>query len=276
MQIALVTLFPEMFVALSGYGITGRALDSGLLGLEYWNPRDFTTDKHRSVDDKPFGGGPGMLMKTAPLRAAISAARESLQGSVQTAAEGAEIEHKARVIYLSPQGRKLDQQRVMELAQLPNLVLVCGRYQGIDARLIESDIDEELSLGDFVISGGELAAMVLMDAVIRQLPGALGADESAATDSLVAGLLHCPEYTRPQMVDGQPVPEVLLSGDHEKIRRWRLKQSLGVTRVKRPDLLSRLTLNEEQFGLLAEYLEEQQATQQAQQKLSQDQESSDE
>jgi tRNA (guanine37-N1)-methyltransferase len=242
MQIAVVTLFPEMFKALTDYGISSRAVNDRIIQLSCVNPRDFATDKHRTVDDKPFGGGPGMLMKTEPLKGAIQAARQSLPTSPS-----------ARVILLSPQGRKLDQHGVTRLAQHQNLVLVCGRYQGIDERLIEDEIDEEWSIGDYVISGGELAAMVMIDALTRLQPGALGSSECAELDSFSQGLLHSPQYTRPQ---SESVPQVLLSGDHEKIHRWRLKQSLGATWRKRPDLLESITLSKEQRSLLAEYIEE--------------------
>lgn len=246
MQIAVVTLFPQMFEAISAYGITGRAIKKGLIKLDCLNPRDFTTDKHRTVDDKPFGGGPGMLMKTEPLVKAIQAARESLQPD--TVAN--------KVVYLSPQGRRLDQNGVAELAENPHLVLVCGRYQGVDQRVLEAEIDEEWSVGDYVISGGELAAMVLIDAMTRLQPGALGAEDSATSDSFAGGLLHSPQYTRPQTVGGKGVPDILLSGDHEQIRLWQMKQSLGATWKKRPDLLEQIEFNTEQRALLQEYIQE--------------------
>jgi tRNA (guanine37-N1)-methyltransferase len=266
MQFAIVTLFPQMFEALTEYGITSRAFEKGLVKLDCWNPRDFTKDKHRTVDNEPFGGGPGMLMKTEPLQLAIQAARDSLQDQtkekdVAAETEATETSKKAtKVIYLTPQGRKLDQHGIEKLAANDNLVLVCGRYQGIDERVIEAEVDEEWSLGDFVISGGELAAMVLVDALTRLKPGALGAEESADLDSLAQGLLHSPQYTRPQSVAGNTVPDVLLSGDHEQIRLWRQKQSLGVTWRKRPDLLEKLNLNAEQSALLKEYIDEFQAS----------------
>jgi len=255
MQIAVVTLFPELVEAVGEYGITGRAIRNGLVTLSCWNPREYTEDRHHTVDDRPFGGGPGMLMKTAPLQAAIGAAKDALQRhrkERETAADG-------RVIYLSPQGRKLDQAGVTELAGCEELILVCGRYQGIDERVLETEIDEEWSIGDFVISGGELAAMVVIDAIARLQPGALGADESAELDTFAGGLLHCPQYTRPQIIEGQTVPGTLLSGDHEQIRRWRLKHSLGATWRKRPDLLKAMELDAEQQFLLQEYIEEFQA-----------------
>lgn len=244
MQIGLITLFPEMFVALTEYGISGRAVREGLVSLNFWNPRDFTTDRHRTVDDKPFGGGPGMLMKTEPLLTAIRTARTEVGPG------------DGKVIYLSPQGRKLDQKKVEELAQRDDLILVCGRYQGIDARVLEAEIDEEVSLGDFVLSGGEIAAMALIDALIRFQPGALGDDDSAQQDSFSDGLLHCPQYTRPQSFEGQDVPPVLLSGDHAEIRRWRLQQSLGMTWLKRPDLLAGKELDHEQTELLKQFKDE--------------------
>ncbi len=246
MQLGIVTLFPEMFAAVTEHGISGRAVRSGLMNLEYFNPRDYTTDKHRTVDDKPYGGGPGMLMKTEPLMASIAAAREAVALKQSTG-------EAARVIYLSPQGQTLKQDSIIELAKREGIVLLCGRYQGIDNRLVENEIDEELSLGDFVISGGELAAMTLIDAMSRFQPGALGDEGSALEDSFSNGLLHSPEYTRPQSINGQDVPEVLLSGDHEAIRKWRLKQSLGATWLKRPDLLEAIELEQEQNELLEQF-----------------------
>ena len=270
MRIAVVTLFPEMFAAIGEYGVTSRAISDGLVQLSCWNPRDYTHDRHRTVDDKPFGGGPGMLMKTAPLKEAIQAAKRSLheepsEPRQEPLAAGQEPsaarqEPSSLVIYLSPQGRRLDQQGVAELAKVDRLIMVCGRYQGIDQRVLETEVDQEWSIGDYVISGGELAAMVMIDAVTRLQPGALGAEESAARDSHAAGLLHCPQYTRPQAVAGMTVPQALLSGDHERIRRWRLKHSLGTTWLKRPDLLSGVPLDAEQQALLEEFKEEYQAT----------------
>lgn len=239
MQIGLVTLFPEMFAAIAEHGISGRAIRSKLVSLDFWNPRDFSLDKHRTVDDKPFGGGPGMLMKTEPLVASIQAAKSSLSN--------------AKVTYLSPQGTTLTQNRVVELAAEDSLILVCGRYQGIDARILETEIDEEISLGDFVISGGEIAAMALIDAMIRFQPRALGDKDSAQQDSFAGGLLHSPEYTRPQNFKGQEVPTELLNGNHEVIRKWRVKQSLGATWLKRPDLLEDASLSLEQEKLLQEF-----------------------
>ncbi len=241
MQAGIVTLFPGMFGALSEYGITGRALRQGLLQLRYWNPRDYASDRHRTVDDRPYGGGPGMLMKTGPVSAAIRAAKAALPAGT-------------RVLYLSPQGRPLTQQAVTELAAQESVVLLCGRYEGVDERVLATLVDEEFSLGDFVLSGGELAAMALLDAVIRLLPGALGDAGSAEADSFGDGLLDHPHYTRPKVFEGQEVPAVLLSGDHARIARWRLQQRLGVTRRKRPDLLAALQLTPEQQKLLDEYM----------------------
>ncbi|MBL4819919.1 MAG: tRNA (guanosine(37)-N1)-methyltransferase TrmD [Gammaproteobacteria bacterium] len=265
MHIGVVTLFPQMFEAVTEYGITGRAIKAERVKLNYWNPRDFTTDKHRTVDDKPFGGGPGMLMKTEPLQLAIRAARQSLEvagGNNDLASNDlTKSNARAKVIYLSPQGKKLEQSGIEQLSCSSALVMVCGRYQGIDERLLEAEIDEEWSLGDFVISGGELAAMVLIDALTRLQPGALGGEDSAGLDSFSQGLLHCPQYTRPQTVADMIVPEALLSGDHERIRVWRLKQSLGTTWKKRPDLLKKMNLNAEQRTLLEEFINEYKTTQ---------------
>jgi tRNA (guanine37-N1)-methyltransferase len=240
MRIDVVTLFPELVQALTEYGIPRRAAERGLLQLETWNPRDFTRDRHRSVDDRPYGGGPGMVMLVEPLQAAIRAARAAGE--------------TAPVIYLSPQGRRLDQAGVRELAQRPRLILVAGRYEGIDERLIEAEVDEEWSIGDYVLSGGELAAMVLVDALTRLLPGALGDADSAGQDSFTECLLDYPHYTRPEEVAGRRVPEVLLGGNHAEIERWRRQQALGRTYERRPDLLEGLALDEEQQALLAEYL----------------------
>lgn len=237
----VVTLFPEMFVALTESGITRRGRERGLYEIACWNPRDFVDNPYRTVDDRPYGGGPGMVMMAEPLEAAISAAK---------ARQAALVGRAGRVIYLSPQGRRLDHQRVMALREEPALVLLCGRYEGVDQRLIERCVDEEISLGDFVLSGGELPAMVLLDAVIRQLPGALHDDDSAVEDSFVAGLLDCPHYTRPEVYQGVRVPEVLLSGNHRLIRRWRLEKSLEATLERRPDLLEGRTLSHEELSLL--------------------------
>ncbi|WP_299802143.1 tRNA (guanosine(37)-N1)-methyltransferase TrmD [uncultured Shewanella sp.] len=242
MWLGVVTLFPEMFRAVTDFGVTGRAVSKGLLELQTWNPRDFTHDKHKTVDDRPYGGGPGMLMMVQPLRDAIHAAK---------AAAGKE----AKVIYLSPQGRKLTQQGVEELAKSSSLVLVCGRYEGVDERIIQTEVDEEWSIGDYVLSGGELPAMTLIDSVSRLVPGVLGKQASAEQDSFSDGLLDCPHYTRPESLDGLDVPAVLLSGNHEHIRRWRLQQSLGRTLLRRPELLENLALTGEQEKLLAEFVD---------------------
>ena len=236
-----VTLFPEMFAAITGSGITSRALQAGLYSLTTWNPRDFTTDNYRTVDDRPYGGGPGMVMLAEPLERTLDA--------VKTAGGG-------RVLYLSPQGRKLDHRKVMELKNERAVTLLCGRYEGVDERLLERRVDEEVSIGDFVLSGGELAAMALVDAVVRQLPGALGDEASALEESFADGLLDCPQYTRPEVYGGAKVPEVLLSGHHENIRRWRLKQALGRTWLRRPDLLAARTLSVEEQKLLDEFKRE--------------------
>ena len=243
MRIDVISLFPPMFEAVSSHGITGRAVKNGLLTLRVWNPRDYTEDKHRSVDDRPYGGGPGMVMMIEPLARAISAARGE-----QTQA--------AKLIYLSPQGRRLDHAGVLELSNREGMILLAGRYEGIDERLLETEVDEEWSIGDYVLSGGELAAMVMIDAITRQLPGALGDEDSAQQDSFVEGLLDCEHYTRPEVYAGRQVPEVLLSGDHKKIRRWRLKRSLGRTWLRRPDLLEKLSLDREQKQLLEEFKQE--------------------
>lgn len=242
MRIDVISLFPPMFEAVTGYGISGRAIEQGLLSVQLWNPRDFSLDKHRAVDDRPYGGGPGMVMEAAPLAAAIRAARGAVPG------------HK--VMYLSPQGRRLDQAGVMELSARSGFILLAGRYEGVDERVIEAEVDEEWSIGDYVLSGGELAAMVVIDAVVRQLPGVLGHADSASQDSFVGGLLECAQYTRPEDFEGRKVPEVLLSGDHAQIRRWRLKQALGRTWQKRPDLIAQLALDREMQELLAEYRRE--------------------
>lgn len=247
MWIGVVSLFPEMFDALTQQGVVGRAIEKRHIELAFWNPRDYATDRHRSVDDRPYGGGPGMLMKVDTLRAAIHDARQQAHDATgQT----------PTVIYLSPQGRKLDQQGVTSLASKGPLVVVAGRYEGIDERVVESDIDEEWSIGDYVLSGGELPAMVLIDAAARLIPGVLGHQDSAIEDSFNDGLLDCPHYTRPEVIDGRQVPDVLLSGNHAAIKRWRLKQSLGRTWQRRPDLLEGRPLDAEQRKLLNEFIEE--------------------
>jgi len=235
-----------MFKAITEQGITGRAVKNNLISLQCWNPRDFTHDKHRTVDDRPYGGGPGMLMMVQPLTDAIAAAQ---------AAAIAQTGDKAKVIYLSPQGRRLDQTGVEELATNKNLILICGRYEGIDERIITSLVDEEWSIGDYVLSGGELPAMTLIDAVSRFVPGVLGKQASAEQDSFADGLLDCPHYTRPETLNGETVPSVLLSGNHEKIRRWRLEQSLERTYKRRPDLIDNLALTDEQAKMLAHVVE---------------------
>jgi tRNA (guanine37-N1)-methyltransferase len=237
----VVTLFPEMFRAISESGITSRALAQGLWRLKTWNPRDFTTNNYRTVDDRPFGGGPGMVMLAEPLEKALDAVKADGGG---------------RVIYLSPQGKTLQHRRVVELSAEHSLTLLCGRYEGVDERLLERRVDEELSIGDFVLSGGELAAMALMDAVVRQLPGALGDESSAVQESFADGLLECPQYTRPEVYAGLQVPEVLISGHHENIRRWRLKQALGRTWLRRPELIAARRLSDEERRLLDEFQRE--------------------
>lgn len=239
----VITLFPEMFAAVTDSGITRRAREKGLWRLSLWNPRDFAVDNYRTVDDRPYGGGPGMVMLAEPLAKAIAAAKGNQPG--------------AKVIYLSPQGRPLGHERVLELAQEAGTILLCGRYEGVDERLIERCVDEEISLGDFVLSGGEIAAMALIDAVVRQLPGALNDADSAVEESFAGGLLDCPHYTRPEVYEGQPVPSVLLSGHHAEIRRWRLKQALGRTWLRRPELIERRQLSKEETILLEEFKQEQ-------------------
>jgi tRNA (guanine37-N1)-methyltransferase len=239
MWIGIISLFPEMFKAITEFGVTGRAVKQDLLQVRCWNPRDFTHDKHKTVDDRPYGGGPGMLMMVQPLRDAIQAAKQAAEDGV-------------KVIYLSPQGRKLDQSGVQQLSQYQKLILVCGRYEGIDERLIEAEIDEEWSVGDYVLTGGELPAMTLIDAVARFVPGVLGKQASAEEDSFADGLLDCPHYTRPEVLDGVTVPPVLISGNHAEIRKWRLKQSLHRTLTRRPELLESLALTDEQRVLLSQ------------------------
>lgn len=242
MRIDVVTLFPQMIKDQVEYGVTGRAKQAGIFELGVWNPRDYAEDRHRTVDDRPYGGGPGMVMMIEPLRQAIKDARQS--------------NPEAKVVYLSPQGRQFDQQVAEEYATTPGMIFVAGRYEGIDERLIELEVDEELSIGDYVLSGGEMATMVVLDAVTRLLPGALGHKESAAQDSFSSGLLDCPHYTRPETYQGMQVPAVLLSGNHEAIRKWRLKQSLGRTWLRRPDVLEQQELDKEQQRLLQEFIQE--------------------
>ena len=243
MKCCVVSLFPEMVAQVAEHGVVGRAAKRGLLELTFENPREFADDAHRTVDDRPYGGGPGMVMKYEPSASAIRAARARLPDG-------------SPVVCLSPQGQVFDQSIATRYAELPGLVLLAGRYEGIDERLIEREVDEEISLGDFVLSGGEIAAMAVIDAVTRLLPGVLGDAKSAAQDSFMEGLLDYPHYTRPEDVAGQKVPDVLLSGDHAQIARWRYKQALGRSYLRRPDLLEKLNLDREQQALLDEFLRE--------------------
>ncbi len=237
-DVQVLTLMPEMFEALTGHGVSGRAVNRGLLNIGCVNPRDYAEDKHRTVDDKPYGGGPGMVMSVEPLKAALGVAQQRLHSP-------------ARVVYLSPQGKRLEQADVKRFAAMDRLVLLCGRYEGIDERFVETYVDEEVSIGDYVLSGGELPAMVLLDAMIRLLPGALGSEDSAAQDSFAnASLLDCPHYTRPETVDGMAVPEVLLSGDHAKIAEWRERESLRRTFDRRPELIDERKLSARQLEVL--------------------------
>ena len=250
MRIDVVTLFPDMIGHAVRFGVTGRALERGLWRLGLWNPRDFVTDNYRTIDDRPYGGGPGMVMLAEPLAKALAAAR---------AAQRAEGCRATRTLYLSPAGTPLVHGRVAELAAAADetaYVLLAGRYEGVDERLLDSEVDEEIAVGDFVVSGGELPALMVIDAIVRQRPGVLNDAESAAQDSFAAGLLDCPHYTRPEELDGVRVPYVLLSGHHAAIRAWRLKQSLGRTWERRPDLLERRALSNEEEALLATYLRE--------------------
>jgi tRNA (guanine37-N1)-methyltransferase len=236
----VVTLFPEMFDAISQYGITSRALQNNIYDLKFWNPRDFTTDNHKTVDDRPYGGGPGMVMLAEPLEKSIHAAK----------AAHASQNIESWVIHLSPAGKPLTHEKVMQLSKKQGLVLLTSRYEGVDQRLIDAEVDEELSIGDYVLSGGELPAMALIDSIVRQLPGSLGDSDSAIEDSFVDGLLDCPHYTRPEEYNGVSVPEVLTSGNHAKIKQWRLKMSLHRTRDQRPDLLAARPLTKEEARLL--------------------------
>ncbi len=246
MQIGVVSLLPELVETVLEWGVVGRAAERGLVSLRVQNPRDYAYDVHRTVDDRPYGGGPGMVMKFEPLARALDAARAALpQGSP--------------VLHLTPAGRPFNQQAARRLAGTGGFVLLSGRYEGIDERLVESRVDEELSLGDFVLSGGEIAAMAVIDAVVRLLPGALGDDESAVQDSFTRGLLDCPHYTRPEEIEGRRVPDVLLSGDHARIARWREKQALGRSYLRRPELIENLKLSREQRALLDEFLQEMQS-----------------
>jgi len=238
----VITLFPEMFDAITKHGITSRALQQKIYDVKFWNPRDFTTDNHKTVDDRPYGGGPGMVMLVEPLEQAISSAKVSQ----------AEKNIESWVIHLSPAGKPLTHEKVMQLSKKQGLVLLASRYEGVDQRLIDAHVDEEISIGDYVLSGGELPAMTLIDAIVRQLPGALGDSDSAIEDSFVDGLLDCPHYTRPEEYKGVKVPEVLTSGNHAKIKQWRLKMSLKRTRDQRPDLLAARPLTKEEARLLKE------------------------
>ncbi len=240
MEFHVITIFPEMFAAIRDYGVSGRAIDQGQVGLHLWNPRDYAEDQRRTVDDRPYGGGPGMVMMAPPLTAAIASAKRHCAANTP-------------VSYLSPQGRRLDHHSVRELARRDAMILLLGRYEGIDERVITTCVDEEWSIGDYVLSGGELAAMVLIDAIARQLPDVLGNEASVRQDSFADGLLDCGHYTRPEIFAGRRVPEILLSGNHEAIKRWRLKQSLGTTWAKRPDLLDESKLTDEQKSLLREF-----------------------
>ncbi|MFN5744805.1 MAG: tRNA (guanosine(37)-N1)-methyltransferase TrmD [Methylococcaceae bacterium] len=243
MRFDIVTLFPEMVRQAAINGVVGRALSKGLIDLRVWNPRDYAEDRYRTVDDRPYGGGPGMVMKVAPLRRTLAAVVK-------------DSDLVAKTIYLSPQGRLLDQQAVNAFSKMPRLILLAGRYEGVDERLIDAEVDEEWSIGDYVLSGGELPALVLFDAITRLIPGVLGHQQSALQDSHMSGLLDYPHYTRPENIEGQLVPKVLQSGSHEAIRRWRLRESLGRTWVRRPDLLQRMHLDSEQQSLLDEYQKE--------------------
>ncbi len=241
MRFDVVTLFPQMVEDAAGYGVTGKAIERGVVELATWNPRDYTQDRHKTVDDRPYGGGPGMVMKYPPLLAAVSAARGQLN------------QGKSRVVYLSPQGRPITQALLSEVADAAQLILVAGRYEGIDERFIANVCDDEWSLGDYVISGGELAALIVIDALTRLIPGVLGHEHSALQDSHMHGLLDCPHYTRPEKSELGDVPEVLLTGNHAAIERWRMKQALGRTWLRRPDLLNKCELTVEQTVLLEEF-----------------------
>lgn len=250
MQVSVLTLFPEMYSSLTQSGISGRAVNNGLISISTYNPRDFAEDKHRNVDDKPYGGGPGMVMTVGPLARTLSQVRQDMKMNMASG-EPTSSSARPKVICLSPQGSQLNQAKVIALSRLPQLILVCGRYEGIDERFIEAEVDEEISIGDYVISGGELASMVVLDAIIRHLPGALGDETSAQQDSFSrTGLLDCPHYSRPEHWQGKDVPKVLRSGDHNEIRKWRLQQSLLRTRIRRPDLFAQLTLSDEEAELL--------------------------
>lgn len=247
LQFDVITLFPQMFDAVTASGVTGRAREKGFYQLVAWNPRDFAHNAYRTVDDRPYGGGPGMVMMPEPLGKAVAAARQRQKSAGV---------NEPRVIHLTPQGRLLNHSLVMELAAEQGVVLLAGRYEGVDERVIAREVDTEISIGDFVLSGGELAAMVVIDSIVRQLPGVLGDADSASQDSFVNGLLDCPHYTRPEQYEGEPVPAVLLSGNHAEISRWRLKQALGRTWQRRPDLLRQRTLSDDERRLLEEFKQE--------------------
>jgi tRNA (guanine37-N1)-methyltransferase len=242
MRVDVITLFPELVKAVVGCGVVGRAADQGLLELNCWNPRDYTSDRHRTVDDRPYGGGPGMLMKVQPLQDTIQAVRQ--------------YSRKATLVYLSPQGILVKQDRLAQQVEQGSVIFLCGRYEGIDERLIQQEVDEEWSIGDYVISGGELAAMVCIDAMTRLIPGALGHEQSALQDSFSEGMLDCTHYTRPEEFQGIKVPDVLMNGNHQEIQNWREKQSLGRTWQRRPDLLEHIVLDDRQQALLKEYIDE--------------------
>lgn len=246
MWVGIVSLFPEMFQAIAQYGITRRAVEGGILTMAFWNPRDFAQDRHKTVDDKPYGGGPGMLMKVEPLRKSIEAAKSARPN----------LDQKCPVIYLSPQGKKLDQKGLEKWSECQQIVLVAGRYEGIDERVLEEDIDVEVSIGDYVLSGGEIPAMVMIDGITRLLPGAVGDSESIERESFTQGLLDYPQYTRPEAVGDHRVPDVLLSGDHGEIEKWRMKQALGRTFERRPDLIEKFQMSLDEEQLLDEYLKE--------------------
>ena len=247
LQFDVITLFPQMFDAVTASGVTGRAREKGFYQLVAWNPRDFAHNAYRTVDDRPYGGGPGMVMMPEPVGRAVAAARQRQKSAGV---------NEPRVIHLTPQGRLLNHSLVMELAAERGVVLLAGRYEGVDERVIAREVDTEISIGDYVLSGGELAAMVVIDSIVRQLPGVLGDADSASQDSFVNGLLDCPHYTRPEQYEGEPVPAVLLSGNHAEISRWRLKQALGRTWQRRPDLLRQRTLSDDERKLLEEFKQE--------------------
>ena len=241
MRFDVVSIFPDMVLDAAGYGVTGKAIEKGLVGLSVWNPRDYTQDKHRTVDDRPYGGGPGMVMKYQPLLDAVAAAKRQSSSASR------------RVVYMSPQGKLISQRMLQEASEIEQLVLIAGRYEGIDERFIAHACDEEWSLGDYVISGGELAALIVIDAITRLIPGVLGDEDSAKQDSHYNGLLDCPHYTRPERSELGSVPEVLLGGHHAEIERWRMKQAVGRTWLRRPDLLEKVHLTAEQDALLSEF-----------------------